>query len=338
MGLPTASLVVVREDLASVMAREEQVHNPGDQTVFIPANGFNLAATITTPSGAPAHAPAIVLVSGSGPQDRDCTTYGVPICGQLSGALAAAGYFVVRYDARGVGQSGGRTETPRMGEYGDDALRSSTGSGIVRTSILTGSRDRSPTAESAPIALVAAAHDSHISAVALLAAPGVTGRDLTLEQQQHLLSRLNIPDAEKAARVALEHQIINATLTSSNWDGLPPDAEPRGRHSRGSRSWLLFDPGAAIAKMHQPLFILQGALDTEMPPAEADRLEADSRARDRSSPDALTRKVMLSGVNHLLVPAKTGEMDEYGDAQCPHGGSPRQRRPGVVAHAGFSAR
>jgi alpha/beta superfamily hydrolase len=49
-----------------------------------------------------------VLVGGSGPTDRDGLAYGIPVLGEIAGALADAGFLVVRYDKRGIGQSGGR--------------------------------------------------------------------------------------------------------------------------------------------------------------------------------------------------------------------------------------
>ena len=64
--------------------------------------------------------PAIVLVAGSGPSDRDETVAGIPIFGQLAGALADAGFLAVRYDKRGVGQSGGRPESATLADYAED--------------------------------------------------------------------------------------------------------------------------------------------------------------------------------------------------------------------------
>ena len=80
----------------------------------IPANGFTLAGTLVEAGGArPANGcPAVVLVGGAGPTDRDGTVAGIPIFGQLAGALADAGFIVLRYDKRGIGQSGGRARPP----------------------------------------------------------------------------------------------------------------------------------------------------------------------------------------------------------------------------------
>ena len=60
--------------------------------------------------------------------------------------------------------------------------------------------------------------------------------------------------------------------------------------------------------MRQPLLIVQGLLDTQVEPANADRLEALARARKRPAPVEVVR---IPGVNHLFLPATTGEVDEY---------------------------
>lgn len=123
--MPTPSgVVAIRDDLATVMAREERARHPRDEDVFIGADGFSLGcddhdACHHSPWRADAgRGPGL----GAGVQDRDFISYGVPIFGQLAGALADAGYFVVRYDARGVGTSGGRSEAARVLEYSDDVL------------------------------------------------------------------------------------------------------------------------------------------------------------------------------------------------------------------------
>ena len=64
-----------------------------------------------------------------------------------------------------------------------------------------------------------------------------------------------------------------------------------------------------MASVRQPLLIVQGELDTQVEPQNADRLEALARARKNAPPSEV---VKVPGVNHLLVPATTGEVDEYG--------------------------
>lgn len=114
---------------------------------------------------------------------RTCS--GIPIFGQLSGQLAKAGFFVVRYDKRGVGQSGGRPESATLASYAEDAIS------IVNW--LRKRKDIDPKrialvghSEGGAVALLAGdiAGDK-VTALGLIAAPGMTGREIVLAQQKH---------------------------------------------------------------------------------------------------------------------------------------------------------
>lgn len=309
--LPRAGLLAVREDLATVLAREEHVRNPGDQALFIPSTGFSLGATITRPAaaGARAEGPAVVLVSAPGPQDRDYSVVGtsaqLPVFGQLAGALAERGYFVVRYDGRGIGQSGGRTENATLDDYAQDVVH------IVNWLRRRPDVDDNRLAvvgygEGAAVALLAARREDRIRAVALLAAPAVGGQALTLEQQEDLLTRLNVPPAERAEKIALQKRVLSATMSGAGWEGIPFELR-RQADSATFRSWLLFDPPAVIARLEQPIFIAHGSLDDQIAPAHADRLETLSRSR-RNAPPTHTRKMLFPGVTHRFARADVDDL------------------------------
>src|SRR5262245_3415802 len=120
-NVPGQSLDVVREDIAAVSSRTVTISRPNDERITIPSNGFTLAGTVSRPAAPAApRLPAVVLVGGSGPADRDGLSYGIPILGELAGAMADAGFIVVRYDKRGIGQSGGRPETASLVDYAED--------------------------------------------------------------------------------------------------------------------------------------------------------------------------------------------------------------------------
>jgi pimeloyl-ACP methyl ester carboxylesterase len=235
-------------------------------------------------------------------------THGIPVFGQLAGAVAAAGYAVVRYDGRGVGQSGGRTESAGLPEYSDDVLaviawlKKRKQVNADRIALVAYS-------ESGPIAMLAATREKRVKGLGLLATPGSSGREVTMEQQERLLSALRMPEADRKARIALQTRVNEAVATGKGWENIPADVR-RQADSPFFRTWLLFDPAAAIKKLKQPIFIAQGSLDTEIPPAHADRLEHLSLTA-RKVPVAHTQKLVVSGVNHLLVPAATGSIDEY---------------------------
>src|SRR5215467_6558095 len=111
MTVPAQGLDVARTDVASVSARQVAISRPNDEAVRILANGFSLAGTLSKPAAASRTAlPAVVLIGDSGPADRDGLVAGIPVIGQLAGTIADAGFLVLRYDKRGLGQSGGRAE------------------------------------------------------------------------------------------------------------------------------------------------------------------------------------------------------------------------------------
>lgn len=308
--IPSVSLQVVREDLASVTARRETVSHPGDVLASIPAAGFTIAATITRPPG-PAVAtrlklPAVVLVGGSGPTDRDEVVAGIPIFGQLAGALADAGFIVVRYDKRGVGQSGGRLESATLADFADDVravvkyLKKREDVDSRRIAVVGYS-------EGGSVAMIAGWREKSITAIALLASMGSPGADLILEQQRHVLERLKTPEAEKQAKIELQKKIQQAVLTGKGWEGIPEDLRKQA-DTPWFQSFLAFDPAEVMPKVRQPAIVIQGSLDTQVPPHHATRLGELANARKKAPK---TDAVVIDGINHLLVPAKTGEVDEY---------------------------
>lgn len=306
LDYPAVGLSVVRSDLATVATRPQAVRNPTDTDVRIPAAGFALAGTITTPPemGRLKH-PAVILVVGSGPVDRDENVYGIPIFAQLAGALAAKGFVVLRYDKRGVGQSGGRSERVTIQDYADDLvtavkwLEKRDDVDKKRLAVLGHS-------EGGAVAMLAAGKEKKIKSLILVAAPGTTGAELILEQQRHVLDQMKVPEAERKEKIDLQTR-IQAAVVSGEWAFIPEDMRKQA-DSPWFRSLLMFDPAEAMKKVKQPILIIQGALDTQVRPHHADKLAELARARKKAPP---VEVVHLPGVNHLLVRATTGEVSEY---------------------------
>jgi alpha-beta hydrolase superfamily lysophospholipase len=307
LSVPTQFVDVVRDDLSAVSTRRVLVSRAGDQQVRVPANGFSLAATLSAPAGSPATPfGAVILVGGSGQVDRDEAVAGMPIFGQLAGTLADAGFVVLRYDKRGVGQSGGRPESATLADYAED-LRAAVRFMSERKDV-----DRRRLAvvghsEGGSVGMLAAARDKRIAALALVATIGVTGAELNLAQVSHAMSRSARSDADKQATIELQKRIQTAVITGLGWETVPANLR-RQADGPWFHSFLSFDPAKPMAAIRQPILVVQGLLDTEVAPSNADRLEALARARKHKSGVAVVR---IPGVNHVLVPATTGEVDEY---------------------------
>ena len=306
--IPSATLVVARQDLVTVASRVQVVRNPTDVDVRLPSSGFSLAGTLTTPTATAARvrSPAIVLVAGSGPVERDAVVAGIPLFAQLAADLAERGFVVLRYDKRGVGQSGGRLETVTLQEYADDVVAAvkwlDQRKDVDRRRITVIGHS-----EGAAIAMLAASREKKIASVVLMEAMGTPGVDLILEQQQASLDRLNVPEGERPSKVELQKKILDAAITGQGWEALPPEIRARA-DSPWYRSLLTFDPAAVMPRIKQPLLIVHGELDKEVLPHHSKRLTEAANTRKKVAPATF---VSLPGLNHLLVPAKTGDTSEY---------------------------
>jgi len=308
VSIPAQNLEVVRDDIGSVAVRHVVVSRPGDKEIRVPANGFRLAGTVSTPADAATSKiklPVVILVGGSGPTDRDETVYGIPIFGQLAGALADAGFAVVRYDKRGIGQSGGRVESATLQDFADDLLA------VVNTvrRMSTVDRDRLAVvghSEGGAVAMLAAASQKDIKALGLISTAGSTGAELNLAQVAHALDRSTRTPAEKAETLALQKKIQTAVVSGSGWDAIAPQYRQQA-DIPWFKSFLTYDPAKVMQRVSQPILVVQGLLDTQVAPTNADRLADLARQRKKSTVDV----IKVPGVNHLLVPATTGELDEY---------------------------
>ncbi len=319
VDIPTQMLMVARADIASVSARLVTMARPNDEEVTIPANGFSLAGTISRPiaqaeppaspgrKAAPVRLPAVVLVSGSGPTDRDEFVAGIPIFAQLANALADAGSLVVRYDERGAGQSGGRQESATIEEFATDAR--------AVVAYLMKRRDVDPKrislvgyGEGGWIALVVAAREPKLAAIGLIATPSTPGTELVLEQQRLMFERSSTSAAAQQSAIEQQKKILDAVVTGKGWENFNADMRRRV-DTPLYRSFLMFEPAEVIVKVRQPMLVMHPMLDREVPAYHGEQLAQLARSRPRAK---ATEFVQLAGVNHLLTRSATGEIAEYG--------------------------
>jgi fermentation-respiration switch protein FrsA (DUF1100 family) len=131
---------------------------------------------------------------------------------------------------------------------------------------------------------------------------------LVLEQQRHALDQLELPAEERDKRIALQQQINSAVLTGKGWETVPPQLRKEA-DTPWFQSLLTFDPAKVLEDVRQPMLFVHGALDRQVPVEHVERLSDLARKESKSKS---VEVVVIRGVNHLLVPAITGEVSEYG--------------------------
>jgi len=309
VSIPSDSIDIVREDVASSTSRTQIYSNAGDEPVTIPAVGFNIGATITRPANAAAKTklPVVILLAASGIGDRDGVVQGVPTLAQLAAGISESGMLAVRFDKRGNGQSGGRSESATVSDFAEDVRA------IVRW--LEKRPDVDPKrigvaghGEGAWIGLLAASREKRIAAVVSIASPSTTGAEAVLEQQRLELEGLKLPPEEREKRIALQQQIQSAVLTGKGWDAVPPEVRKEA-DTPWLQSLLAFNPAKVLEDVRQPMLFVHGALDRQVPVEHVERLSDLARKESKSKSVEI---VVVRGINHLLVPAVTGETSEYG--------------------------
>jgi pimeloyl-ACP methyl ester carboxylesterase len=258
-----------------------------------------LQGTLTLPD-APAQVPAVLIVAGSGPVDRDGNVPNVrnDSLKVLAHDLASQGIGSLRTDKRGIAGSqraGAREDDLRFGTYVSDAvawlafLRSE--SRISRVSILGHS-------EGALVATLVGQHaDVDLAGVVLLAGAGEPAGRI-IERQ---LAAAHAPPAMQQT----SHRILASLETGQAVADVPPELMALFRPGVQPylMSWLSLDPAKELAKVARPVLIVQGTTDLQVAPADATRLA-------ESTPAA--KLILIDSMNHIL---RTAPMDRAGNLQ-----------------------
>lgn len=297
-----------------------------------------LSGTLTLPEGSGPY-PAAVLVSGSGPQDRDESLFGHRPFLVLADYLTRAGIAVLRYDDRGVGDSSGDFADATSEDFATDA--------IAAVEFLTGVEGIDPDrvgiighSEGGIVAPMAAVRSDRVAFIVCLAGPGSPGRDLLELQTRLIMEASGVPAPLVALNLRLQSELLGRLQEAgdaegavevakreleSSWGGLPRAAiAALGLASEVDRAleelvgsvaspWMFFfldfDPATAFQHVEVPVLALNGTLDLQVPPEPNLRLIEEAVKRG-GNPNVTTME--LEGLNHLFQSAETGLPSEYG--------------------------
>lgn len=332
-------LLITRVDKVEMPKRPQTPQPPfpyiqEEVTFENPDAGITLAGTLTIPEGKGPF-PAVILVSGSGGQDRDESLLGHKPFLIIADYLSRNGVIVLRYDDRGIAKSGGVHSTATSLDFATDAesalryLESRKEVNKNKTGLVGHS-------EGGLIGAIVGARAEELDFLVTLAGPGMNGRDIILLQSE-LISRANGTSEDDIKReLEISRKLFEAVTsakdtieadqklrkafdeylaTLSEDERKKPEfgeamIEQQIRVMKGDwfRFFLVYNPADDFAKITKPVLALNGELDLQVPPKEnLSKIEAALKKAGNKN----YKVIELKGLNHLFQTAKTGAPSEY---------------------------
>ncbi len=296
--------------------------------------GVKLAGTLTLPQSEGPF-PAVILITGSGQQNRNEEIAGHRPFLVLSDYLTRKGIAVLRVDDRGIGGSTGNVSQDTTEDFAGDVL--------TGVEYLKSRKEIDPSriglighSEGGLIAPMVAVKSPDIAFIVLMAAPGVTGEEIlymqsdriaraegasneTIAQNEALVRRMysvvkeekNNTAAEEKLREILRTEIANTSeqkTESSGHSEAVIDAQVTALTSPWMRFFLTYDPRPTLMKVKCPVLAITGEKDLQVPPEENLRA-IDDALKAGGNKDYIVKE--LPGLNHLFQTAKTGSPSEY---------------------------
>jgi pimeloyl-ACP methyl ester carboxylesterase len=306
-----------------------------EEVVFRNAKaGIELAGTLTLPEKGGPFA-AVVMITGSGPEDRDETVFGHRPFLILSDYLTRRGFAVLRYDDRGVGKSKGDFGSATTEDFASDAL--------AAVEFLKERKDIDPKkiglaghSEGAIVAPMVADESKNVAFVVLLASPGMTGEQLLILQGAAINKANGVDEKTNIKSEAIQKRLFSELMQEKDnakaetklreilkeaVEGMSAEEKARIGYNEEAinlqikqllspwfRFFLAYDPSVNLSKLKCPVLALWGEKDTQVPPME--NLPLVQAALKKAGNGKAVLKV-LPGVNHLFQTAGTGSPSEY---------------------------
>jgi uncharacterized protein len=298
--------------------------------------GVKLAGTLTLPR-VKEKVPAVILITGSGTQDRDETIAGHKPFLVIADYLTRHGIAVLRVDDRGIGGStaGDMNKATTLDFAGDiragiDFLKTQSEIDIKKIGLIGHS-------EGGMIAPMVASKSNDVAFIVLLAGPGLTGKEVTLTQTEAILKAGKMDNALIKKEISRQENCINIVLSESD-EKIEKDkleAELKRYYNELSETekkelgeleafikraipiymlpwqkyFLLYDPRIALKEVRCPVLALNGEKDMQVLPKA--NLAAIEKALKAGGNKDFTIKE-LPNLNHLFQNCTTGSLDEYG--------------------------
>lgn len=318
-----------QEPLPPFPYRSEEVKFPNKK------DEIELSGSLTIPDST-GRFPAVVLIAGSGPHDRDETIFGHKPFLVIADHLTRNGFVVLRYDKRGIGNSTGDYQGATTRDFAADAAAAvaylKTRREVMQSAI--GLIGHSEGGLIAPMVASSGKHD--IRFIVLMAGMGENGLETVMEQNRISMQQLNmepenIEQSLRALREIFESlsewegreadRVILRDRLSQLWEQYPLFVKMKINKENFIRNqvnpittpwyrqFLTLDPSQFLQKVKCPVLAINGENDTQVVPEK--NLAAIQSALDRGG----NRRYELKAyprLNHLFQESETGRVDEYG--------------------------
>ena len=337
MSLPLDLSAQTVEKEKIVRPQEPQKPYPyyTEEVKFTNHGGDILAGTLTLPKKTGKY-PVVVLITGSGPQNRDEELMGHKPFLVIADYLTRNGIGVLRYDDRGTAQSTGDFQKATSVDLANDA-EAAVRYLLTRKEINKKKIGLSGHSEGGIIAPMVAARNKKVAFIVMLAGPGLRGKELLELQTAAIAKASGMTETELANVLKLNSGAYNLVLHSNDTvklktdltdyfrknlkDNPTPDENPtqeqldmqaKGYTNQLASPWMQYfikyDPFPTLRKVKCPTLALNGSKDLQVPPAE--NLALIRKAFTDSGNKKLTA-IELPGLNHLFQESTTGSPAEY---------------------------
>ena len=294
----------------------------------------SLAGTLTLPEKE-GNFPVVILITGSGPQNRDEELLGHKPFLVISDYLTKNGIGVLRYDDRGVAESTGDFKTATSADFATD-VESAIDYLKTRKEINKSKIGLVGHSEGGLIAPIVAADSKDVSFIVLLAGTGIRGDKLLLLQQELISKASGVSEKEIEKLIETNARLFEIVVKSDDNEKLKADltneineiykndttAEiPNGMTkdefismqidqitSPWMQYFMKFDPATALEKVKCPVLAVNGEKDLQVPPKE--NLTAIKNALEKGGNKNVTT-IEFPDLNHLFQECETGSPAEY---------------------------
>lgn len=304
-------------------------YNETEVTFDSKASKVKLAGTLTTPKG-DGPFPAVVMITGSGPQDRDETLLGHKPFLVIADYLTRHGIAVLRFDDRGVGKSTGDHDKATSHDFAEDV------SGAVmflKSRKEIGKIGLMGHSEGGLIAPLVASKNADVAFIVLLAGPGLSGDEILLSQGAAILKGSG-KEAEMAKTKELQLKLFALIKKDAETKDVKaaldefvktlPEKDQKDFKAAGGlaaadrltstwfRAFIKYDPRPALRMVKCPVLAVNGELDIQVLPKE-NLAEISKALKEGNNPDVTLKE--FPKLNHLFQTAKTGMVNEYGQIE-----------------------